>query len=369
MADTGREETNTHGRTLCMDWRGGWLHLWNRRGKCSIPMECGKRYCLQCGPRRARRDRLGLYMAHQMSRVSTRPVSLATYTFRTKWPNETWKDFGERTGTFNNPLPEDVEEWSGQKLLRWTRRWGHHWQCQIRRRFTPAMWMRYMTACWQEMCQMWEESFGERMPYMRVWELTQQGIPHIHAITSIPVGVHRWQMEQWAADAWTKVRGENEEGLMGVKWTREASKAIGAAVGYISKYLTKDYSYEARNSDDDWNTGLRRIAKSAHFPTPEMGDIDRFVTLRGGEVIDVRRYRQAERRAYYYMHIKECRLIDIPREVLDTWRRLWYLWHDSALIAGMGYPKNVAWRPPPERMFFLVVQHPETGALENGKEW
>ena len=355
-------------RTLCTEWRGGWLHLQNSRGSCAIPMECNKRYCWTCGERRGKRERAELYVGYRMAWDNAR-CTMGTFTFRTKEANESWEDFQQRWECVEK-LPDDWDEFSRYKKYKWLHSLSVPEQIWVRHQMKPQQWLTWLTQCWQEPTQEWKTQFGEPMTFCRTWELTKQGTPHIHAAIRVPKGVRLEQVATFGKEVWNRIRGDEGPGSWehGADFTNPAGKGLNSAVSYIVKYATKDWTIF--HNGQDWNTRLRRVNKSACWPRPEMGDADSFIT-RDGEIIDKKNYKRAYGKFYYHAVTKETPIELIwaqDQSIIATFFVLWHQWQNKIMQSHIEHNEERVWTPPPE-MFRLVAQNPFTGLLEEPKAY
>ena len=312
------------GEEVCPEWdkKGGWLYWKKGTMTFSAPAGCGKNYCPVCGSRRLRQRRVGLYAwLETMGTEEQERYHLGTLTFRGRWTTATkvpgirfcpsWEQWckQQRVDIDDVPsIPEEWEDWEPRTFSRFVamimKAMSADEGVAYRGQMTARQWMKYMTGCWNRLADEWLDWTGRPMSFVRTWELQQNGTPHIHMAYYLPEGITIRQAKKWTAEHWTEIVGDIDTDTLehGVHMGKHVAgiKAVAhSAFEYVIKYITKDNTAvyrgkkTSRGETIDWNTRLRRVAKSHDCKPAITGDIEAFRELLSGEVFNKHEYRRS----------------------------------------------------------------------------
>ena len=298
-------------------------------------MECGKNYCVSCGPRKQKQIMAKVIRGMLICFGMDVRTTLWTFTFRGRRPRETGEQFRART------TAPDISALRPEEQLPVTHRY------------------------FRKFLKRYERRWKERLEYFRTWELTKAGLVHYHAVVRIPPGINRGTLNKWARETWAEVTeepGNADRISWGLHTGNKAGRGIASAAQYAAKYAIKDYS--ANPLGEQLQKGVRRISKSNGLVWLAAGDLDKFVTAEG-EIHDERGYRQAYGRAYYRA---------ITNDLPEKWAALEELVRRKAIkertlmVTTTEYDENRTWTDPPN-MFIIVVQDYRNLALTNARRY
>ena len=312
-------------------WKGGWLIKRASNGETvTTPVCCGKRYEACCG-------------LHQLNRLYARMVEgmnweyqdlhgrqswyLMTWTLRARATYvtkiggrspTTWKQHMKRWGIQDVPtLPPEWGEWKPPRRYRWwmSGQFNEFEQVMLWPQMTPQENLSMWTQMFQQFEKEWEAKWGQRMTYCKAWEFTQQGVLHYHAPVRCPSGVSRMDIEEWAREAWSRIRGGQKTESHSVEYGKPKiyngnwvyhdllSDALDYALKYTMKnvnadnsnVLNQDRQFFGLEESQDWNSNLRRYSKSNDWIVADIGDVETLTAYYEGEscVFNRPEYRKA----------------------------------------------------------------------------
>lgn len=257
------------GKVLCENWRPGLGSLRFRGGLTGrLPALCKTKSCYQCG--RAYRARLvaGIIDGWLAEFPGLEPWH-TTFTIAWKRESETWRAFEHRNHIDLWQIPPMVD--SGRKKTLGFRdakqapvwcnsvdcpkyvRGKHTHTATYRRSFWPdEYWPDYMAEIWRRFIQRFERKFVQgKLPFLRVVELTDQGVPHLHVITPSMEHLGLSERDWWrfAVDNWLDITGDSYN----IKVERGYNDWL-TALCYVTKYITKDYQND-KGFKRNWSSG------------------------------------------------------------------------------------------------------------------
>ena len=315
----------------CQNWQGGWLWLAARGEEMQKPAACGKNYRIKCGPKRAKSRKISLREGVlRTPEWAEREYPFMTLTFRARETKgtkgnrvpETWGRWLQRMGRGLPGLAELIEqkEWLGaieaiDEVLAENKpnSWTYEQVLMIHREWTKAMselyevpqylcgvvlrgafrqkhWIPFYNGCFYMLRKAWKRDFGEKMQFVRIMELTEQGVPHLHCCYQKPVEYDLWTIWRWLRHEWAGLLGELEHQVQVDAGQWQKSHSIEGSLDYKFKYLFKDYGASRQSKwfnkgvlelteeeiSDNWNEGYRRQSVSAEWPRAIAGDVDMF---------------------------------------------------------------------------------------------
>ena len=301
-------------KQLCPQFKGGWVRWANSRGVWSFPAGCNALYCVVCGQSRRMKTQAQLIKGYQMKH-GHHDIKMLTLTFRTKKEGENWRHFQHRYNVKEIPrIPEGMEE--GTDLLEYIANHPTGEQCMLRQQMSPQQWVKYMSAAWKEFRDAWRLRWKEKITFVRSWELTKQGTPHIHAGFKVPeFGRGSYKAHQllgWIKAVWAEIIGEVPDDTQvdaGANYHTEEDNATG--ITYVIKYIAKDNWARGKRYNDwrqeliqdgeefDWNYNLRRYATSQDFGRADISDADTFTT-NDNQIIDRKEWRRLQQLVRYH---------------------------------------------------------------------
>ncbi len=326
------EDRPTSDSKLCPEWDGGVLKLDRGDGKeIKIPLTCGKKYCVACGEREAKKDMSMLWEGYNAT-WGNEPVRLLTLTFRARRSKfdvygnleyvEPWKQYAKRTGAdLHIKLPENIDEMDHQELVKWMKPQEVANQVVLRALMTPQQQSKYLTGCIAVLRKKWAQAYNQPLTFVRCWELTQQGVWHCHLAYRVPraangKSVSPELVKSFVTKIWGLARGDETDVQVHPGTDYDG---LGHCLAYVLKYLYKDNSLRGARADSEyrklcqirgeawqereWNFNLRRFGRSRDWSKPTCGDYRGYVT-KEGEILNKDEWTKA--RGKFYNHfIKE----------------------------------------------------------------
>ena len=246
------------------------------------PLVCNSWECPECAKVKKARLELGLRYGIQLANEQ-RKVALLTLTYRWKpkgWTDKRW------FANFKNEFP----------------------QVGTRLRSSPEQWKARLQKDWENLMIAWKRSFGLAPDYIRVYELTKAGCPHIHAVLLIGEqnGTEK-ELPGWLGKTWARISKDGDPRYC-TKITfrggkhRNQGEEIGkivtgpkSAVLYCTKYLAKDLNKLEENRLK-WPK-RRRYNRSQGFPFADLGEKEAFM-LNTGETMNRKEYNRLRGKWY-----------------------------------------------------------------------
>ena len=339
----------------CPEWTGGWIKCESRGCFVMRPANCGRNYCWHCGKKKAAATKVkfreGVLRSEDWKGATVPFMTLTFRARRTKgksstrtpetwakwlnrvenyepggkgiidvWRERTWENLLESiserldedgSNSYTNAgIVAEVKAWQYKQLsdfgvaLQWT-------GVLIRGMFNQAMWIAFYNGAFYNLRKCWQTDLGTKLSYVRVIELTQQCVPHLHIAYRLPDGVSTTQIWAWLKESWASIVGDDPRHIQVDAGQNRRGHSVEYSLNYIMKYLMKSYG-ESRVSwyfnkdryaltgienEDDWDKGFRRISSSRDWPVAITGDEDMFHYV--ADEGEIKQYSRRERyRAY-----------------------------------------------------------------------
>ena len=309
-------------RQICPNWTGYWLQTHSTNyGFREQPAPCSKLYCPTCGPQRRshimRNAAIGVTHAYPKARFALMTLTYQTRRwYRRGYVIEPWQAFMRRHNIDQIPrLPSDWDSMERRQQALWFRQQPEPHQVMLRAQLTPKQWHTLASAQLFYLWSAWQRMWGEKPIYYLVWELTQQGTPHLHIVYHIPAKATTYTLRRWLERTWARILGITSFTPQ-VDVGRDFKGDPFPALDYALKYASKDgyhenawyaASYRQLTGDTtpiDWNKGVRRRSKSNNWPVAISGELDCFRTT-AGTPLNLHAYRRAYGRFYYHFRLKD----------------------------------------------------------------
>lgn len=374
------------------------------------PAECGKNYCWCCGKKKAAAEKVK-YREGVLRHPDWKgaKIPFMTLTFRARkttgtperrvpetwakwmsrvdqyepggkgiidiWRSGSWKELlesiSERLGEgmsnsyTNAGIVAEVKAWQYKQLslhgvsLQWS-------GVLIRGMFNQAQWKAFYNGAFYLLRKSWKAAFGAKLSYVRVVELTQQCVPHLHIAYRLPTGTTPIGIWEWLKGSWASIVGDNPLQVQVDAGHRKRNHSAEASLHYIMKYLCKCYGESKQRwwfnkdrealteieTDDDWDKNFRRISSSEDWPKAITGDEDMFHYA--DEEGEIKQYSRRERFRAYGRMMRSIRNEAIMKTEAGWWAEM-EKWGDAG-------EKELAMDA------YKMVQRRRT-ALENIRNW
>ena len=163
--------------------------------------------------------------------------------------------------------------------------------------FTPEDWQKRLRRDWELLRLNYKREFGKHFGgYFKVYEVTKQGCPHIHAVLMLEEETPG--LEDWFKRTWQGITGDStyQHGADLKLMDGRGNKLPKDAVNYCCKYLMKD-------TDDTlgWNK-YRHYNRSRDFPIADLGELEAFLLI-GGEMFNRAEYKRDY--GYFYQKLNK----------------------------------------------------------------
>ena len=260
-------------------WTGGVVNI-TTRGKPNgrIPVLCNKWGCNDCGEHK--RNKLAAELIggieHEWGERQKFVLLTLTIRARIKYNNdrvENWKAYRERTGLESFYQWQGSDDWTRESIVQeldWiASEYGTEMLVPVRAQFRDTEWRKYMSGCWKKFSDRYRYHFKKRIEFLKTMELTQQGIPHWHAVIPIPKDekpqAYAMKLGKFAAQAWQEITKDSYQ----IDVSSRKTNTPQSAIQYVLKYVTKDLPR--------WDVkGMRRYDTSIGFPRVKVGDVHKF---------------------------------------------------------------------------------------------